>query len=114
LNGYQSTPASSGRAALAICEAAKDERLDLMITDVQMPGMNGRDLAKCLAKTSPHIPIVFMTGYSIDTEYQDALSREPMLDGYRLIKKPFRPAELMALVKNLMNKSDEAGKQDAV
>jgi CheY-like chemotaxis protein len=104
-------PAGAGfqsRAALALCEAANDDPLELVITDVQMPGMNGRDLAKCLAKTSPHIPILFMTGYVTDSEYKDQLSHEPMLDGYRLIRKPFKPAELMVLVDSLTRKFESA------
>jgi DNA-binding NtrC family response regulator len=71
--------ASSGQAALALA-AAHPEKLDLLLTDVRMPGMNGQELAEALTRDYPHLRVVYMSGYAdIDLPPEATL-----------VKKPFR------------------------
>src|SRR5690606_6457726 len=60
-------------------------RLDLLVTDIGLPGMNGRDLAAVARRNRPDLPVLFMTGYA------ENMARDPsFLDGRMdLIVKPF-------------------------
>jgi two-component system cell cycle sensor histidine kinase/response regulator CckA len=84
LCGYQVIEAKNGIAALAICKKHRG-RIDLLMTDVVMPQMGGRDLAQILKKTYPHIRILFTSGYT-----DDAIVRHGIIDdGANFIQKPF-------------------------
>src|SRR5688572_8679426 len=65
--GYEIIEARDGHDALRICGQRGDE-LDLVLSDVIMPGMGGRELASSLAATRPTLPILFMSGYNDDGE----------------------------------------------
>ena len=81
--GYQVVDAPDGAAALARLEAI--ERLDLLFTDVVMPGMNGRELADRVRAARPETPILFTTGYT-----RNAVVHNGMLDpGVAFLAKPF-------------------------
>jgi signal transduction histidine kinase/CheY-like chemotaxis protein len=84
--GYTVVEADSGRAALA--RLADDEPIDLLLTDVAMPGMNGPELARQARALRPVMPIVFFSGYA-DPE---AVAGDAILQ--RMVRKPFRAAEL--------------------
>ena len=69
---------------------AHDGPVHLLLTDVVMPGMNGRDLATRVAAMRPEIKVLFASGYT-----DDAIFRHGVLDdGSRFISKPYAPAEL--------------------
>jgi len=63
--GYKVIVAASGQEALEICRA-KDEKIDLLLADVVMPGMSGRQLTKELQAVRPDLKVILMSGYPAD------------------------------------------------
>jgi signal transduction histidine kinase/CheY-like chemotaxis protein len=91
--GYSTLAASNAAEALAIIESG--ERIDLLFTDVIMPGMNGRQLADETRKRRPEIKILYTSGYT-----ENAIVHHGRLDaGVLLLAKPYRRSELAALVR---------------
>jgi len=81
--GYRAAEAVDAQAALAILET--EASINLLITDVGLPGMNGRQLAEVARSQRPDLPVLFMTGYAAG-----AAERSAFLDsGMRMISKPF-------------------------
>jgi PAS domain S-box-containing protein len=92
--GYRVREASSGQEALEIL-AAGNERIALLLTDVVMPGMSGRELAASMAKTAPATPVLFISGYT-DRE----IVRRGLLSlDAAFVQKPFTPSGLVKAVK---------------
>ncbi|MCX6632611.1 MAG: PAS domain S-box protein [Candidatus Solibacter sp.] len=95
--GYQVIQADGADEALRLCERER-ERIDLVLTDVVMPLLSGRELANRLAKRWPGIKVLFMSGYT-----DDAVMRHRVLDeGVHFIQKPFSPAELAGKVRAVL------------
>jgi CheY-like chemotaxis protein len=91
--GYAVAEASHGAAALALLESGTHE-LDLVVCDLVMPGLNGRDLARWLAAHRPDLPILLVSGYPLPyLEAHDLY--EP---GIPLLRKPFLPSRLLEAV----------------
>ncbi|MFJ4246744.1 PAS/PAC sensor hybrid histidine kinase [Pseudomonas helmanticensis] len=87
--GYQAFEAVDAKSALPLLES--DLRVDLLVTDVGLPGMNGRQLAEIARQHRPGLKILFMTGYA-----QKAAERQGFLeDGMDMVAKPFA-IELLA------------------
>ena len=96
--GYQVLEASDASAALEII-ARSDTRVDLLLSDVVMPGINGRELANRARELQPNIRVLFMTGYS-----QDTFVHQGRLDpDIELIEKPFRSERLAARVRAMLD-----------
>jgi two-component system, cell cycle sensor histidine kinase and response regulator CckA len=93
-SGYHVLEASTGAEALEIVRSYGG-RLDLLLTDVVMPGMSGQELARQLAPLRPELPVLLMSGYTEDSSAWDD-AREA---GYLWIAKPFTPAELRGKVR---------------
>ena len=88
--GYHVLLASNGGEALLLIEEKK-VRVDLVITDVVMPGMSGKILADRLKRNLPHIKVLFMSGYTDET-----IVRHGVLDsGMPFIEKPFNTRSLI-------------------
>ena len=103
--GYTVIEAANGAAALEVALNA-DEPIDLLVTDVVMPLMGGKELADRLRGSRPDIKVLYTTGYSKDM----ALIRELAADGSSLLQKPFGPTELVERVRrSLMGLSLGAG-----
>ena len=87
--GYDVTEADGGAAALEVLASTRDS-FDVVLTDVFMPGMGGRELAERLAERAPELPVVFMSGYTADEVLRRGLmdARTPFL------QKPFELDEL--------------------
>lgn len=83
--GYDVVAAGNGEEALAIY---RDHPVDLVLTDIVMPKLNGRNLAAELRRDSPGLPVVFMSGYPNET------GRDPMANGDAFIQKPFAGRDL--------------------
>lgn len=83
LNGYQILTASNGLDALAIFEAHQE--IDLVISDIIMPEMNGRELSERLKRLRPDLKILFMSGYTDDVTMHHKI--ENAATGF--IQKPF-------------------------
>ena len=94
-HGYIVLEARSSVEALELAEA---ERFDLLLTDVIMPGLSGRELAERLQARLAHLAVLFMSGYS-----QGVLGPERVLDeGVALIQKPFDQRTLLERVKRVL------------
>ncbi len=81
--GFTVHAAASGSEALVLHEELAAP-VDLLVTDMVMPGLNGRDLAERLRSARPGLPIVFMSGYS-----EDAPTLDPDAAGVTFLAKPF-------------------------
>jgi PAS domain S-box-containing protein len=92
--GYRVLQASSAEQALRVADTF-DERIDLLLTDVIMPGMSGRRLAEKVLSTRPQTKIMYMTGYTDDMVVQHKVL-EP---GVQLLQKPFSKGELALKVR---------------
>jgi signal transduction histidine kinase len=90
--GYQVLSANNGQAALAVAREHGDA-IDLLLTDIVMPGMSGRDLARDLNVAYPSVRVIFMSGY-----HQHA----PM-NNSQFIPKPFTKVELLEKVHHALN-----------
>jgi two-component system, cell cycle sensor histidine kinase and response regulator CckA len=96
--GYQVLVAGSGQEALAIA-AEHAGPIQLLLTDVVMPGMNGRELAEHLAAVRPDTRILFMTGYT-----DDAVVQHGVLGGaIALLPKPFSRQELLKAIRDVLD-----------
>jgi CheY-like chemotaxis protein/two-component sensor histidine kinase len=81
--GYHAYEAEDAKTALPLLES--DLRVDLLVTDVGLPGMNGRQLAEIARQHRPELKVLFMTGYA-----QMAAERQGFLeDGMDMVAKPF-------------------------
>jgi PAS domain S-box-containing protein len=96
--GYRVLSASSAEKALA---KANDfpETIDLLLTDVIMPGMSGRQLAETVLKRRPETRVVYMTGYTDDMVVQHRVL-EP---GVALLEKPFTKLDLGRKVRSTLD-----------
>ena len=81
--GYTVLTCADGMQAVALAEL-NDRRIDLLLTDVVMPGMRGYDVAKRVLGTRPEIKILYMSGYA-----EEALIGQPEFAANALIEKPF-------------------------
>jgi PAS domain S-box-containing protein len=93
--GYRVVLASDGDEAV---EAYRRERPDLVILDLTMPRMNGRDACRQLSGIEPSVRVLMSSGFSADTA--DAL-REAGVRGF--VAKPYRPADLAAAVRSALD-----------
>ena len=87
--GYHTLEAENGEAALQICDDLHG-KIDLVLTDLVMPGMGGYELACEMAKRYPAVRILFMSGYTEDS----AARRDILLQGSAFLQKPFSVADL--------------------
>ncbi|HEX6600750.1 MAG TPA: PAS domain S-box protein [Gemmatimonadaceae bacterium] len=95
--GYRVLAAADGSQALALA-GAHDGPIDLLLTDVIMPGMNGRELAATLTRRRPGLRVLYASGYTDNMlEGQGALA-----PGVTLLDKPFTPADLAAKVRDVL------------
>jgi two-component system cell cycle sensor histidine kinase/response regulator CckA len=96
--GYQVLVAAHGDAALSVCERFP-KTIDLLLTDVVMPRMSGRELANRLAALRPEMKVLFMSGYT-----DDAIVHHGVLDADTpFIQKPFAPDVLARKVRNVLD-----------
>ena len=94
--GYASLEVADGRAARAFLES--DTRFDLMITDVGLPDINGRQLADIAREHRPGLKILFLTGYA-----EHASGRSEFLAmGMEMMTKPFAIAELARKIRGMI------------
>lgn len=98
--GYRVLVAADADEALAVASAA--ERVDLLLTDVVMPGRSGKELAAILAERRPALRVLYMSGYS-----QDVIAHQGVLEeGVALVEKPFVADALLAAVRARLDEPD--------
>ncbi len=96
--GYTVLAAPSGADALALA-AQHGVTIHLLLTDVVMPGMSGRDLADRLTAQRPGIRVLYISGYT-----DNAIVRHGMLEpGLAYLQKPFRPDALVRKVREVLD-----------
>jgi signal transduction histidine kinase len=93
--GYQALEAAEGQTALRILQSG--QRVDLLVTDIGLPGLNGRQLADAGRTKRPNLKILFMTGYA-----EGAASNSFLTDGMEIITKPFDMNALAKRVKQMI------------
>ena len=98
--GWTVLLASGPADALAIA-ARETQRIDLLLTDVVMPGMSGGMLADKLAALRPGLRVLFVSGYS----EEDVMGRGGLAPGRALLEKPFTPSELRRRIRQLLQPS---------
>ncbi|HEY9595574.1 MAG TPA: ATP-binding protein, partial [Spirochaetia bacterium] len=97
--GYNVIPVVSAREALLIAEGSAV--LDLVLTDVVMPGgMSGLEMGERLSRTRPELPVLYMSGYSEELRVPSRAKSEVAA----FLGKPFRPDELLARVKVMVKR----------
>jgi two-component system cell cycle sensor histidine kinase/response regulator CckA len=98
--GYEVFETSSGDEALSLSDSL-DREIDLLVTDVVMPGMSGSELAEILSTKRPTTRVLFMSGYT-----DEAIVHHGVLDGVaEFIGKPFTPRELAHKIRGVLESS---------
>ena len=95
--GYEVLEAENGEAALQLCNKHQGE-IDLVLTDLVMPGISGHQLAGELAQRRPEIKMLFMSGYTEDS----AARRDILLKGSAFLQKPFSVGDLSNAVQQAL------------
>ena len=105
--GYKVTATDNGHEALEIIEDHKNTNypIALLITDVQMAGLNGVDLIEEMEKKKMVIPILVITGYGYEEKVYELSQRENI----ECIDKPFDPQELVSRVEHVL---ESLGKEE--
>ena len=93
--GHDVIEAANGREALD-CLGREGDRIDLMIVDFVMPGMNGIEVARLARLSRPGLPILFVTGFANTA----ALAAQTNSD--LILSKPFRTTELVAKIEEAL------------
>jgi CheY-like chemotaxis protein len=94
--GYATREAPDGLAGLRILES--DARIDLLVTDVGLPGLNGRQLADQARTSRPRLKVLFMTGYAENATF-GAGHLDP---GMQMITKPFPVEGLASKIRSII------------
>ena len=94
--GYEVLQAEDGEKALEVVQNLGDKKLDLLITDVVMPNMDGPTLAQRVRQDFPHLKIIFVSGYT-----EDKL-KDHMGDNIYFLPKPFTLSDLAEKVKEVL------------
>lgn len=95
--GYKILEAVNGEDALRL--VSQHEQIDMVLTDVVMPKMNGRQLVERLKVLRPHVKVLYMSGYT-----EDAIKHHGALgEGTAFIEKPFSPDKLGCKVKEVLS-----------
>jgi CheY-like chemotaxis protein len=97
-SGYRTVEAAHGGEALEIIEGP--EPIDLIVTDVVMPGMDGRELGRRLSQSRPTLPILYMSAYDVN----DIFRRGSPRTSAPFLQKPFPPDHLISSVEQLLQR----------
>ncbi len=98
--GYTVVEAADGPAALRIVSEPSDPTIDLLVTDIVMPHMSGKELADRMALTHPSTRVLFISGYPDET-----IARHGVLGaGITLLQKPFSSAELATAIRRVLDR----------
>ena len=100
--GYRVLESSNGQDALRMASEF-DDHIDLLVTDVIMPHMNGKDLADQILAVRPHTKTLFTSGYTDDAIVQHGVLKP----GIAFLPKPFSPAALGRKVRETLDVPSE-------
>jgi DNA-binding response OmpR family regulator len=97
--GYRCSQAGDVETAQALLEA--DTSIELLLTDVGLPRLSGRQLAQWARRARPGLPVILITGYA-----ENAASREGFIDERMdLVLKPFEAADLLSKIRGLLDEA---------
>ena len=97
-DNYEISAADSGPAAARLMQQPGFSGIDLLVTDLMMPGMNGRQLAALIRENNPHVRVLYITGFA-DTLFTGVNELGP---GESFIEKPFGAEGLLEATRLLM------------
>jgi CheY-like chemotaxis protein len=100
--GYEVRTAADGQAAITILNGLRTLPA-IAITDLEMPGVNGEDLARALVRRYPDLPVIFMTAYL--AIYRSAYSPGP------IVEKPFHADQLCELISSVLTAASACGRR---
>jgi CheY-like chemotaxis protein len=99
--GFDVLLSTSGAEALKIYESERD-RIELLISDIVMPEMDGATLASQIVAQNPELPVLFMSGLVTAHEVEQVGS----IAQFAFIRKPFHPATLVQAVRKMLTGGD--------
>jgi CheY-like chemotaxis protein len=102
MNGYTVIEAGDGAEALAIY-GEKSSEIDMMVTDLVMPRLGGRELAREVAREQPRLPVLYLSGYT-----DSAVLHQGGLDGSYFLQKPFTPAALAHKIREVLDAAERS------
>ena len=102
--GHTVIDAPTGEEGLARWREAmsRGETIDVVVTDLVMPDMGGRELVTRLRAANPRLPVVYVSSY-----FADAVAGLDLAEPVELLEKPFTPASLAAAVDSVLGLGDE-------
>jgi CheY-like chemotaxis protein len=100
--GFHVLTSTSPREAIRLFETERD-RIELLISDIVMPEMEGTRLASLLVAMNPELPVLFMSGFVTESEVADTRT----IAQFAFIRKPFRPATLVQAVQKMLTGDDQ-------
>lgn len=95
--GYEVITAATPKEAISICEQ-QGSSIDLLLTDVVMPEMNGKEMVEKIKVSLPELPVLFMSGYPADIVAQRGILKEDM----NFIKKPLMMNQLREKIQSIL------------
>jgi len=101
-NGYVVLEATNGREGLALC-GSHEGPIDMLLSDVVMPELGGRELAEGARRLRPGIKVLLMSGHT-----QDVLLKEGIQKGVPFLHKPFAPITLAQLVRRTLDSNSDS------
>ncbi len=96
--GYRVIAARSGAEAVKLAETSRTS-VDILLTDVVMPEMGGKELAQMLQAIHPHVKVLFMSGYTEEIVIRHGVERE----GVAFIQKPLIPNKLVLKIREVLD-----------
>lgn len=107
--GYRVLEACDGEEAAEYCEVSPPGSIDLLLTDVVMPRLNGPDLAERVARTHPNVKVLYVSGYTDDMIVDHGVVEK----GIVLLQKPFSPEILAQKVRDVLDSDRRNEEADA-
>ena len=98
--GYRAIEASDGPSGLKVLQS--DVRIDLLVTDVGLPGLNGRQLADAARQSRPNLKVLFITGYAENA----AIASGFLEPGMQMVTKPFAIETLATRIRDMIEAGD--------
>jgi two-component system cell cycle sensor histidine kinase/response regulator CckA len=97
--GYEIIGVSSAEKALEFIRSSKPS-IDLLFTDVVLPGLNGRELVNEVHRIYPNLPVIYASGYTDDVVFQQSMRQE----NFTFIQKPYSVSDLTQLIRKALQK----------
>jgi DNA-binding response OmpR family regulator len=102
-NGFSVFPAADGAEALRLCQQ-HDGTIDLVVSDIVMPRLNGLELSERIRAVRPETKVLFITGFGDQVpELRDLIKY-----GTNILRKPFLPSELLRKVEDMLTQGKAA------